>query len=99
VGTVLDVSAEVWVHDGPGGWHFVTLPPEAADQVEQECAGVQRGFGSVRVEVTVGTTTWRTSVFPDKRSGSFVLPLKVQVRRQEDLRSGDVVDLQIQLEP
>ena len=95
----LDVTAEVWLHDGPAGWYFVTLPPEAAEVVVQECEDVRRGFGSVRVEVTLGGSTWRTSVFPDSASGSFVLPLKAQVRRQEDVREGDRVDLQLLLDP
>ena len=96
---VLDVQAELWQHDGPGGWHFVTLPEQAAARIEHECAGARRGFGSVRVEATVGATTWRTSVFPDKASGSYLLPVKAQVRRQEDLLPGDVVDLRLRLDP
>ena len=88
----MDFSAELWLHDGEAGWHFVTLPPEVAEQVRAE-AGEPRGFGSVRVEVTVGGSTWRTSVFPDTRTGSFVLPVKAEVRRREDLLAGDVVEV------
>lgn len=54
-------------------------------------AGPPRGFGSVRVEATVGGTTWRTSVFPDSRGGSYVLPVKRAVREAEDLDDGDQV--------
>ena len=49
-----------------------------------------RGFGSVRVEVTLGETTWRTSVFPEAASGCFVLPVKKAVRRAEGVDPGDV---------
>ena len=88
----MEFSAELWRHDGDTGWHFVTLPVEAAEQVREE-AGEPRGFGSVRVEVTVGGSTWRTSVFPDTKTGSFVLPVKAEVRRREDLLAGDVVEV------
>ena len=83
-------TAELWLHDGEAGWHFVTLPAEVAEQVRAE-AGEPRGFGSVRVEVTIGGSTWRTSVFPDTKTGSFVLPVKAEVRRREDLLAGDDV--------
>lgn len=88
----MEFSAELWRHDGDAAWHFVTLPVEVAEQVREE-AGEPRGFGSVRVEVTVGGSTWRTSVFPDTKKGSFVLPVKAEVRRREDLLAGDVVEV------
>lgn len=86
--------AEVWEHSpgDPGSWHFLTLPPDVADDVETE-AGPREGFGSVRVEVRIGATTWRTSLFPDTSAGSYVLPLKKQVRRAEGLGAGSVCEV------
>ena len=95
----LTFATEVWQYDEPTGWHFLTLPADVAEQVRQETDGRRRGFGSVRVEVTVGDTTWRTSIFPDVRSGSFVLPVKAEVRRREDVLAGDVVEVRLRLEP
>ena len=54
------------------------------------------GFGSIRVTATVGASTWDTSVFPDKASGSFVLPIKKDVRRANQIVPGDVVDVVLQ---
>jgi hypothetical protein len=71
-----------------GAWCFVTLPPDLADEV-RERAGEPRGFGSVRVRAAVGGTTWDTSVFPDKQSGSFVLPVKKAVRTAAGVGEGD----------
>ena len=73
-----------------GAWCFVTLPPDLADDV-RERAGEPRGFGSVRVRVQVGTTTWDTSVFPDAASGSFALPVKKSVRTAADVAEGDML--------
>ncbi len=52
-------------------------------------AGPPRGFGSVRVEVRIGSSTWRTSVFPEAGADSFVLPVKKAVRTAEGLEEGD----------
>lgn len=87
--------AELWVWDARRSdtWTFVTIPSDISELIEDEieARGPRRGFGSVRVEVTVGATTWRTSVFPDKASGCFVLPIKKAVRTANDLEAGDSV--------
>jgi len=73
---------------GTGAWCFVTLPPEIVDDVRQ-LSGEPRGFGSVRVRVEAAGTTWDTSVFPDKDSGGFVLPVKKAVRLAAGVAEGD----------
>lgn len=73
--------------DETGGWVFVTMPADQADDLRME-AGPPRGFGSVRVEARIGATVWRTSVFPSTETGSFVLPVKKQVRDREGLEVG-----------
>ena len=91
-------TADLWAHrDEPGSWHFVTLPGEVADEVRDE-AGPRPGFGSIRVVVTVGATTWRTSLFPEAAGGSFVLPVKRAVRTAEDLEAGDTCAFDLELE-
>ena len=87
-------EAELWLWDGDAAWHFLTLPEDVSDEVEEQ-AGARRGFGSVPVEVTIGGTTWSTSVFPDKTRGAFILPVKKQVRSREGLEVGDVVTVQL----
>ena len=71
-----------------GAWSFVTLPADVAEEVRHR-SGEPRGFGSVRVRVEVGATSWDTSVFPDKQSGSFVLPVKKAVRAAAGVGEGD----------
>ena len=89
-------AAELWEHEGDAPWVFVTLPSGIADDVEAR-APQGPGFGSVKVEVTVGTTCWRTSLFPDKASESYVLPVKRQVRNREGLSIGDTIRVVLDL--
>ena len=88
-------TAEVWEHSGSAAWHFVSLPDDHADHIESVFGHRARGFGSVRVEVTIGKTQWSTSLFPDSKRGTYVLPLKKEVRVAEHLTSGSIarVDL------
>jgi hypothetical protein len=92
-------DAEVWEHspDEPGSWHFLTVPDDVSDDVRVE-AGPPEGFGSVRVVVTIGATTWSTSLFPDSRLGSYVLPLKKPVRVAEGLYAGTTCRVRLTVE-
>ena len=90
-------TAALWEHDGPAAWYFITLPDDVTDEIDALTEGRQRGFGSVRVRVTVGATTWATSVFPDTKAGSFVLPVKKAVRTAERLEDGEPVAVELDL--
>lgn len=87
-------AADLWVWDArkSDSWTFVTVPAEHSDDL-RATAGPPHGFGSIRVEVRIGTTTWRTSVFPDTGSGCYVLPVKAAVRRAEGLTAGDTAQV------
>jgi hypothetical protein len=87
-------TADLWQHEG-GSWHFVTVPFDTADEIDELTHGRQGGFGSVRVTVTVGSTSWSTSLFPDTKRRSYVLPVKQAVRRAERLEVGRGVDVRL----
>lgn len=87
-------SAEVWEHTS-GGWHFLDVPEAVADDIEARYGERAGGFGSVRVEVTVGASRWRTSLFPDAKRATYVLPLKKPVRAAEGFGAGDTVTVQL----
>ena len=79
-----------WDEAAPDSWVFVALPRELSDRIDDGLAGTRRGFGSVRVEVGVGGSTWQTSLFPSGELATYVLPLKKPVRHSEGLEVGDV---------
>lgn len=92
-------DAELWIWDARrvDTWTFVRLPPGESAEIREVAAALPKGFGSVRVEVAVGGSTWRTSVFPDAASGCYVLPIKKSVRRSEGIEAGDVVAVELEL--
>jgi hypothetical protein len=79
------LKADVWLYPGLVAWHFLTLPKKESDQIKA-MTGPRRGWGAVRVTVTIGKTTWQTSIFPDKKAGAYFLPLKAEVRKRKDKR-------------
>ena len=81
-------EAELWEWKGKASWVFVSLPEALTDEIDDRYGHLAAGWGSIRVEVTVGSTTWQTSVFPDTKRGTLILPVKKDVRKKESLEIG-----------
>ena len=94
---VYEFIAPLWKWDGNAAWHFLTLPFDVTDEIDEITTGRQGGFGSVPVKVTIGGTTWSTSVFPDKKRESFILPVKAPVRKAEGLAVGTPANVRLEL--
>ena len=95
--TSFTFSAELWEWQTTGtAWVFVTLPTNLSDEID-DLVPIPGGFGSVKVHVRIGATSWSTSLFPDKSSGSFVLPIKRKVRDAERIDVGDTPTVSITL--
>jgi hypothetical protein len=88
-------TAEVWEWSSTTSWFFVSLPEEAADDIEERYSRRAAGFGSIRVEVTIGSSTWQTSLFPSNREETYVLPLKKAVRTAEGLGPGSIATVEL----
>ena len=96
MGEQVEFMAPLWEWGARDSWFFVTLD-EAACDVVAERPRPPRGFGSVRVRATVGSTTWTTSVFPSDAGEGYVLPVKKAVRLAEALEEDDPVRVRLEL--
>jgi hypothetical protein len=91
------VCGPVWLWQGAdgapakGSWYFLTIDGETAQAI-RAAASKADAWGSVRIEATIGGTTWRTSLFPSKQAGGWLLPLKAAVRKAEKIAEGAVVE-------
>ena len=96
-GPAFSFVAPPWQHGGADGWRFLTLPEDPGEEIREISAGSPRPFGTVRATVTVGPATWSTSLFADRRLGSYVLPVKAKARQEAGLCVGDEVECQVGL--
>lgn len=85
----LEVEAELWEWQGKGAWFFVTIPKQYYPDLKSISLSQKKGFGSLKVEVVVGSSRWKTSIFPDNESKTFLLPVKKSIRKSEDIRPDD----------
>ena len=85
----------------PAAWHFVTIDGAAGEVLSatalmRRLEGMSRGFGSLKVTVVIGASTFKTSVFPSKELG-WLLPVKASVRKAEGLAESDAVELALEV--
>lgn len=69
-------SSKVDRYPGMAGWHFIGVDTKQSAELKEKYGKGRPGFGSIPISITIGKTTWQTSIFPDKRSGCYLLPLK-----------------------
>ena len=97
VKTEYKIRSKVWLYPGMAGWHFVTVSEKQSKEIKKTFEGKTHGWGSLPVEVVLGKTRWKTSIFPDKKSGTYLLPLKADIRRREGVAHGDTIHFSIQV--
>jgi hypothetical protein len=90
-------SEKLWVYHGKGAWFFITVPQEESSQIKFLTSHHRRGWGAVPVNVIIGSTKWKTSIFPDSKVGGYLLPIKLEVRKLEKISAGDSVLVTINL--
>ena len=90
-------KAKVWITPGPGVWHFVSVNEKLSDQIQELFGHLSRGWRSLPVEVQIGETKWKTSIFYETSSRSYILPLKTKVRKAEDIKDGKTIDINLKI--
>ncbi len=99
---IFEVTARLWLWmpskpTRSGGWHFLTIDGQTAAEIRYAAMGRTGGFGSIKVRASIGTTRWETSIFPQKESGGFILPVKAAVRKAEGIGEGDEVVVELRV--
>ena len=96
--TKYTMRTKVWLYPNMAGWHFVSLPKKYSSEISRRFDVLKRGWGSLRIVATIGKTNWKTSIFPDKKSGTYLLPLKADVRKKEKMAAGDTITFTVEIQ-
>ena len=93
-------TGKCWEWQGKGSWHFITLPQDKSEEIKffsDNHFGKRRGWGSVRVTASIGSTEWQTSIFPDSKTGTYLLPIKSDVRKKQKIIADDDVQVSLKI--
>ncbi|MGI5131363.1 DUF1905 domain-containing protein [Pseudonocardia sp. CA-107938] len=93
----LEFSAELFEWRGPAPFYWLALPEDGCELVRAEAAQASYGWGAIPVRARIGATEWETSLLP--KDGGYVLPVKVAVRRAEQVEPGDTVGVGMSVAP
>jgi hypothetical protein len=91
----LTFSGTIWYWRGPAPHYFVTVPEDECAALKSTSSLVSYGWGMIPVRVQIGKTEFKTSLFP--KNGSYIVPIKADVRRLEQLLEDDQVVLTLEV--
>lgn len=96
---IYKIKEQVWLwgHSELAPWHFVSVPKKETTQIKKDYGALSLGWRSLPVEVTVGKTKWKTSIFLDSRTDTYLLPLKAQVRKKEAIFAREYITFTLKI--
>lgn len=89
----VEFDGPIWFWKGPAPWYFVTVPEDVAQALKAISGTVTYGWGMIPVTVQIGESRWTTSLWP--KDGSYIVPLKSNIRKAEGLEEGDIVTIDL----
>lgn len=92
---IIEFTGKIWFWRGPAPWYFVTVPEEQSRDLKAILGFVTYGWGMIPVNVWIGKTEWKTSLFP--KDGSYIVPIKASARKEENLEIGDEVTIRLEV--
>ena len=92
-----EFSGIVWQHSASGGWFFISLPIDMAAEIRQHAKILEEGWGRMKVTARIGETSWDTALWFDTKLGTYLLPLKAEIRRKESIKNGTNISVQLSI--
>lgn len=89
------IKEKIFKWQGKSAWFFIRLDQEASEDIKDNFGMFAKGWGSLPVNVTIGSISWKTSIFPDK--GTYLLPIKSQIRKAEKIDEEDLIYLTVEI--
>lgn len=87
-GIKYEFDAQPWLYNGPGGWHFISLPLDIAAEIRTHLRSEEEGWGRLKATAKIGNTEWKTAIWFDTKLKTYLLPIKAEVRKRENITIG-----------
>jgi hypothetical protein len=84
--------AKVWQHPAPGGWYFVSLPAETSAEIRNHLKNHEEGWGRMKATAKIRNSQWETAIWFDTKLNTYLLPIKAEIRRKENLKETTQVE-------
>ncbi len=87
--------AEPWKYSGPNGWCFVSLPKKMSKEIRKNFKNEEQGWGRLTASAKIGETEWQSAIWFDTKADTYLLPLKADIRKKEDLKIGKKIKVAV----
>lgn len=92
-----EFKAAVWQYNPPRGWYFVSLPQAMAAEIRQLYRPHHKAWGRLPIQAKVASTMWRTALWFDSQSTTYVLPIKTVIRNSLRIETNSQLVISINL--
>ncbi|HLZ84298.1 MAG TPA: DUF1905 domain-containing protein [Caulobacteraceae bacterium] len=82
---------------GPSPFFFAPIPRHYAEDLGGVARIVTYGWGMIPVEARIAGVAFNTSLYP--KDGTFLLPLKMDIRRKTNITAGDLIVVDLIIHP
>ena len=83
-----EFSATTWQYSSPGAWYFVSLPKGLSEEIRENFKWQEEGWGRLKATAKIGNSEWETAIWFDTKMNTYLLPLKSEIRKKENLEIG-----------
>jgi hypothetical protein len=88
-------KATIWQTNGKGAWFFVSIPESYSKEIRENCKSLEEGWGRLKIVAIIENFEWKTAIWFDSKRNIYLLPLKAEVRKTNNLESGQGIELTI----
>ncbi|HEY3387521.1 MAG TPA: DUF1905 domain-containing protein [Saprospiraceae bacterium] len=94
-GIKYEFTAKPWQHASPGGWCFVSMPIHMAKEIRDLLKSEEEGWGRLKAKAQIGKSDWDTAIWFDSKMKTYLLPLKAEIRKRENINNGQIIQITV----
>jgi hypothetical protein len=88
-----EFSGKVWQHASPGGWYFISLPKAMSKEIRSILQENEEGWGRLKALAVIGNSQWKTAIWFDSKNQTYLLPLKIEIRKKETISLAQQIEV------
>jgi hypothetical protein len=78
-------TAPLWQYPSQGGWYFVALPTDLSQEIRSQAKPLEEGWVRLKISNAVDGVVWNSSIWFDTKRGTYLLPIKAEIRKTKNL--------------
>jgi len=86
-------NARLWAYGGPSSWYFISLPDDLSKEIRENLKSAEEGWGRLKATAKIGSTEWKTAIWFATKRKTYLLPLKAEIRKKEQVEVGEEIKI------